>query len=168
MTIEELETLHVVNLTPAEITIIARSGTFRFPYSDNHATIESGKIAGLPDAEDGVAYLVSNAVASRVDPERDDIFAPYRMSYFYRSAANLRSSGKFVHGIVRVWCLPPLRYALTEDEWKAHRFGNDAINKANSVYREMGADMLEIDIRKDFGDYCTELLLAEVFRFPNQ
>ena len=88
MTIEELKTLDVVNLTPAEIIIIARSGTHRFPYSGNHASVESGKIAGLPDAEDGVAYRVSNAVASRVEPDRTDIFSPYRMSYFYRSAAN--------------------------------------------------------------------------------
>lgn len=34
-----------------------------------------GKVEGLPEAEDGVVYIVSSMVAQRV-PEREDVFIP--------------------------------------------------------------------------------------------
>lgn len=84
----------LVNLTPHFLNIVAADGsTVDIPPSGNIARVGSissivatvngininkqtfGKIMDLPDAQDGVVYIVSRMVKDRV-PDRDDVVVP--------------------------------------------------------------------------------------------
>lgn len=84
----------LVNLTPHTLNLIAADGsTVDIPTSGNIARVGSissivatvngininkqtfGKIVDLPDAQDGLVYIVSRMVKDRV-PDRDDVVVP--------------------------------------------------------------------------------------------
>ena len=84
----------LVNLTPHSLNIVAADGsTVDIPPSGNIARVGSissivatvngininkqtfGKVVDLPDAQDGIIYIVSRMVKDRV-PDRNDVLVP--------------------------------------------------------------------------------------------
>ena len=89
MTLDQLKTTDLVNLTPHEVTLqhngekfsfapngdVARVETAYHELSDIAGFVEYHTVQGLPNPTPGTAYLVSSIVLAHIS-DRDDVFAP--------------------------------------------------------------------------------------------